>query len=115
MAISPEVLDVLRAIASGPAPVIPIAAIVMYGLVKMSRSPIAQALARRIDAHGRVAPEYHGAELEDHIRSLETRVIETQERLDFAERLLAQGRESGTRLSPNGWGDTPEPGVATPV
>jgi hypothetical protein len=71
------------------APLIPIAAIIMFGLVRISRpwrpgalpqSPTEQ-LEERLNT------------VEREIASLQGELSETQERLDFAERMLAQTRE----------------------
>jgi hypothetical protein len=71
---------------------IPVAAIVMGGLVRIARdfargrrSPDVSALDTRMEA------------LEHELASVRSDLNETQERLDFAERLLAQARE-GKRL-----------------
>lgn len=71
---------------------IPVAAIVMGGLVKIARdfarahrNPDISALDARMEA------------LEHELASVRSDLNETQERLDFAERLLAQARE-GKRL-----------------
>ena len=67
-------------------------------VVQVARSEVGQALARRI--HGRqggMDPEIL-AELgavRDHLQELERQLTETQERLDFTERLLSRG-SSGT-------------------
>jgi len=74
---------------------IPIAAIVMAGLVKIARlwSPGGQGgtgvkqLEARLDI------------VEQDLSSVQQDLAETQERLDFAERLLAQTRE-GKRIGP---------------
>lgn len=76
---------------------IPIAAIVMGGLVKIAQlwgpgsqgraSPAVKRLDARLEA------------VEQELASLQHDLSETQERLDFAERLLAQARE-GKRIGP---------------
>jgi hypothetical protein len=73
------------------APLIPVAAIIMFGLVRISRhwrpgglpqSPAAtRQLEERLDA------------VERDMATLQGELSEAQERLDFAERLLAQTRE----------------------
>jgi hypothetical protein len=62
----------------------------MWGLVQYARM-------RR--QGGPANPQLEGevASLRDQMDSMQHQLAETQERLDFAERLLAQGRE-GTRL-----------------
>jgi hypothetical protein len=67
-----------------------------WGMVKVAQSPIGEALARRIQGrHGGYDPELTAevAALRDQVEALQGQVIETQERLDFTERLLTQGRE----------------------
>ncbi len=63
--------------------------------------PLVTALARRLEGRGgSAALEQRVEELEARLAELETsshRVAELEERLDFAERLLAQGR-AGERL-----------------
>lgn len=76
---------------------IPIAAIVMVGLVKIARlwspgvqwqsGPVVQRLEARME------------QMEQELVTLQHDLSETQERLDFAERLLAQTRE-GKRIGP---------------
>ncbi|HEU5169469.1 MAG TPA: hypothetical protein VFU46_02965 [Gemmatimonadales bacterium] len=68
---------------------------IVFGVVQLTKGPVGQALARRIQ--GRAAdsdPELRGevAELRDQVDMLRQSLDEAQERLDFAERLLAQGR-----------------------
>jgi hypothetical protein len=71
---------------------IPISAIIMIGLVKIARlwspgyqglgGPAVKQLEARLEA------------VEQELAGLHHELSETQERLDFAERLLAQGRET---------------------
>lgn len=81
---------------SGPSPVvflIPIVAIIVTGIVLY---PLLRAWARRLE--GRSAGSAELDELRARVASLEEqamRVPELEERLDFAERLLANARESG--------------------
>jgi hypothetical protein len=63
----------------------------MFGLVKLFTSPVATALADRI--RGRHAPPDDAA-IADEVSELRGRLAEVEERLDFAERLLAQAREA---------------------
>jgi hypothetical protein len=68
-----------------------VAVALAFALVKVFRGPIGAALAERI--RGGAAPVVDpalGAEV-DHLRG---RLAEVEERLDFAERLLAQAREA---------------------
>jgi hypothetical protein len=68
-----------------------------WGVVQVVRSPVGQALARRIQ--GRYAPSGDSdllaevAALRDQVDSLQQQLIETQERVDFTERLLTRGHD----------------------
>jgi len=63
-------------------------------------SPIARAIGSRI-LHGRMPAPGTAADggrvdyLSDEVAALRQQLLETQERMDFAERLLAQARERG--------------------
>ena len=72
---------------------IPVAAIVMGGLVKIARD-----LARARRNPDISASDARMEALEHELASVRSDLNETQERLDFAERLLAQARE-GKRLA----------------
>jgi hypothetical protein len=61
-----------------------------WTFTKILRSPIAEALARRIGGD-RVS----GAAQDGEIAELRTRVSELEERLDFTERVLLQERQVG--------------------
>ena len=63
----------------------------MFGLVEALHRPVATAIADRI--RGRHAPAEDPA-LADEVGELRGRLAEVEERLDFAERLLAQARET---------------------
>ncbi len=70
-------------------------ALFFWVVVKVAQSPIGAALARRI--HGRggaVDPELLAEvnQMQDQLDRLRQDLTETQERLDFAERMLAQAR-----------------------
>jgi F0F1-type ATP synthase membrane subunit b/b' len=68
-----------------------IAVALAIGLVKIFTGPIGAALAERI--RGAAAPaDDHGLAAE--VDNLRGRLAEVEERLDFAERLLAQAREA---------------------
>jgi len=73
-----------------------------FGIIKVSQSPIGQALARKIQGKsGALEHELREElnELRDHVAELEHRLAESEERLDFTERLLASGKEAAP---PNG-------------
>jgi hypothetical protein len=83
----------------GPEVIVPV---VMFGggaLVGISYSPVGRAFARRIAADkGEQAESAALAEvdaLREDVLTLRHEVGDLQERLDFAERLLAQAREKG--------------------
>ena len=65
-------------------------------IVRVAQSQIGQAIARRI--HGKSGPaeeELRGEldELREQVTALEHRLAESEERLDFTERLLTRGKE----------------------
>lgn len=64
-------------------------------MVQLTKGPVGQALARRIQGRAAVTDgEFRSelAELHEQVDSLRTSLEETQDRLDFAERMLSQGR-----------------------
>jgi hypothetical protein len=68
---------------------------IIFGIVALTKGPVGQAIVRRIqgrsaEADGELRMEV--AELRDQIDILRGTLEETQERLDFAERMLAQPR-----------------------
>jgi hypothetical protein len=70
---------------------------VIAGCLELLRGPLGHALARRIqgraaDSDAEVRPEV--AELRDQVDTLRTVLEETNERLDFTERLLAQAPQA---------------------
>ena len=109
MVIPPDAYEMIAVLA------LPAMAMTMYCVTKLGRSPIGKALARRINGESGVGQDDRLLELEDRVHSLQAEVTETQERMDFAERLLAQADDRGTRLSLPAWSDTPEAGITTPV
>jgi hypothetical protein len=76
----------------GPGLAIPLI-VLMVGLIKLSRGPVGAALSERV--RGRTAE--HDPALLGEVDQLKTRLAEVEERLDFAERLLAR-RESTDQL-----------------
>lgn len=76
---------------------IPLMFVFFTGLVVLSRTAIGKALARRIggDVGHPAALESQVRELRAEVDALRGELIETQERLDFAERLVASGRREG--------------------
>lgn len=66
-----------------------------WGIVQVARSPVGQAFARRIQGrYGNSDPELLAevSHLRDQVDVLQQQLTETQERVDFTERLLSQGR-----------------------
>jgi hypothetical protein len=80
------------------------AAVLAGGLYLLA--PITRAFAARIHGppHGRgPLDSAQLEELSDHIERLQREMLETQERLDFAERMLAQQRDA-ERIGPGAGG-----------
>jgi hypothetical protein len=80
---------------------IPILGIMVWGAVKIL-GPVGQAVARRIGG-GDHSENLEGRllEMERQLDVLRTELAETHERLDFSERLLAQGRGSHRLPAPD--------------
>lgn len=75
---------------------IPVLAVFFAGLVALSRTAIGKALARRIGGDAGVHLDDHRlAVLEDDMERMRQELMETQERLDFAERLLSDPARRG--------------------
>jgi hypothetical protein len=66
-------------------------AILCWGLVKIFTGPVARALADRVRGRAAVEPDPTVLGELDQLRG---RLAEVEERLDFAERLLARARET---------------------
>lgn len=67
-----------------------------WGVVQLARSPIGQALARRIQGrHGAGDADLQADVLamRDQLDYMQQQLSETQERLDFTERLMSQQRQ----------------------
>lgn len=64
----------------------------IFGFVRLAQGPVGQALARRIQGHAGGDSELAAdvAELREQVDLLRRQLEETQERVDFAERLLSQ-------------------------
>lgn len=69
------------------APLIPVVAILAWAAIKIARINSTRTVSASSEVTARVE------ELERVVQSLQQELVETQERLDFAERLLAKGRE----------------------
>jgi len=76
---------------------IPVLFVFFTGLVVLSKTAIGKALARRIGGDVGTAGALEGEvrELRAEVDALRSELMETQERLDFAERLVASGRREG--------------------
>jgi len=87
--------DILTGIAQVLVVMIPVLTLSIGGLLVLSRSRIGEAVVRRIagDSHH---PECEAriATLQDQVDGLQSQLNDTQERLDFAERLLTRVEES---------------------
>jgi F0F1-type ATP synthase membrane subunit b/b' len=68
-----------------------VSVVLAIALVKMFKGPIGAAIAERI---GRGAARADDPGLSADLEQLRGRLAEVEERLDFAERLLAQAREA---------------------
>ncbi len=94
--------------------ILPVMAMTMFCLVRLGRSPIGKALARRIGREDAM-DEGRLGELEDRLEGMESQILDYQERLDFAERMIARGGGSTPPADEPAWEATPEEGLATPV
>ena len=65
-----------------------------WGIVQVARSQIGTAIARRLQGHAGTDPDLAGDVqfLREQLDSLQQRLTESEERLEFTERLLAQSR-----------------------
>ena len=73
------------------APLIPVVAILVGGLFAFTRSPIGRAYARKLEGAPNEEVQQQLAALSDEVARLSHELAETQERVDFAERLLTRG------------------------
>ncbi len=74
-------------------------------LFLLAISPVGRAIANRIQGAPGAASNQAVQRLEAEVEHLRQDVVEMQERLDFAERLLAQHREAPRMGSGHGGGD----------
>ena len=76
---------------------IPIIGLMIGFFVIFSKSELGHALAHRFSGGAVGSKELEGEirELRGEVEALRSEVMETQERLDFAERLLAAGKQEG--------------------
>lgn len=69
---------------------------VIFGFIRLMHSPVGVALARRLQGRsGDLDDEVRGevAWLRDQVEEVQRQLAETQERLDFTERLLSQSKQ----------------------
>ena len=86
--------DIIHGLTGFLGVMIPLFALSIGGVLVLSRTRIGEAIARRISGDPRnPALEAHLEALEDELASLRGQLGETNERLDFAERLLTRGEE----------------------
>lgn len=86
--------DILTGLTGVLGVMIPLFALSVGGVLLLSRSRIGEAIARRIAGDARDPEcEAHLEALEDEVARLRAQLGETNERLDFAERLLTRGEE----------------------
>ena len=74
--------------------------LIAFTVIKVAQSQVGQAIARRIHGKGAPGDEELRSELLDlkeQVAALEQRLAEGEERLDFAERLLARPPANGPR------------------
>lgn len=77
---------------------IPVAGIVMSGLQKIAKSRVEEA---RLRGGAGGEPSAAMDQLRTEIQELRQDMMEIQERMDFAERVLTKGRESGRLPGPS--------------
>jgi hypothetical protein len=87
--------DILQGLTRMLGLMIPLFAISIVGVLVLSRTRIGEATARRIDGDAR-HPQWEAEleALEEEVARLRGQLGETDERLDFAERLLTRGGEA---------------------
>lgn len=95
--------DIFQGIAAVLGVSIPVLALSIGGLLLLSRSRLGDAVARRIAGDSRhLECEAHLEALQDEVAGLRAQLTETQERVDFAERLLARVEEHRRELATRG-------------
>ena len=92
--------DIFQGIAAVLGVSIPVLALSIGGLLLLSRSRLGDAVARRIAGDSR-HPECEAQldALQDEVAVLRAQLAETQERVDFAERLLARVEDQRRELA----------------
>ena len=74
-------------------PLIPVFFFLTVGGVVVLRGPLGRALADRIAGRTGHAAENRAAQLERQVEDLQYRLTELEERVDFTERVVTQGRD----------------------
>lgn len=72
-----------------------------WGVVQVARSPIGQAIARRLQGrHGQADADLLAdvAALRDQVDMMQQQLSETHERLEFTERLLTRSRQESREI-----------------
>ncbi|HXI20516.1 MAG TPA: hypothetical protein VNH46_05500 [Gemmatimonadales bacterium] len=74
-----------------------------WGLVMLARSQIGTAIARWIQSHAKGDPEMVGEllQLREQVEMMQQQLFETQERVDFTERLLARAPRAPSGTGPD--------------
>lgn len=95
--------ELLQAVAEVLVVAIPLVVVGVGGLLLLSRSRLGEALARRIAGDAKYSGYQEQLDaLQDELAGLRTQLSDTQERVDFAERLLsrAAGETPSTPAGP---------------
>lgn len=69
---------------------LPVTGVFFLGLITFSFTRLGKAIARRIEGSGSAAQEERLQQLENELELVRHQLLETQERLDFTERVLAR-------------------------
>ena len=75
------------------APLIPVTAFLVLGIAIFTRSPIGRALARRIEGAPSEEVQHQLAALGDEVSRLSQELADTQDRVEFTERVLTRGTQ----------------------
>jgi peptidoglycan hydrolase CwlO-like protein len=101
-------LDILQGVAEALVVTIPLIVVGAGGLLLLSRSRLGAAVAGRIAGDSRYSASQEQVDaLQDELAALRNQLSETQERVDFAERLLSRADDTRRALSQGDPGATP--------
>jgi ubiquinone biosynthesis protein UbiJ len=93
--------DIIQAVGGVVGLMVPLAAVSLGGLLLFSRSNLGRALASRISGNSRdPVAEARLDAFQDELTDVRAQLQETQERLGFAERLLARTDKPADALRP---------------